>query len=111
MREDAAPKVAAWGPVEPVALEDPAEVDGKLWIGCRSCACSSTVGRPEPRRPNLSPKAVWAEERRLDGLETAEGAVDGEAEENTPVPGANEAEAREEVGEDDELALSLDIAG
>lgn len=86
-------------------------MEGKLWIGCLSCACSSTVGRPDPRRPNLSPRAVWAEERRLDGLEMAEGVVDGDEEEKTPVPGANEAEAREDVGEDDELELPLDIAG
>lgn len=64
-------------------------------------AFSSTVGSPAPKRPNLSPRGVMAEERLEDGLEAV---VEGEP----PKPALNDEDEVEVVGDDDE-ELSRDM--
>lgn len=76
-------------------------VDERDEEGGAGAAFSSTVGRPAPKRPNLSPKGVMAEERLEDGLEAV---VEGVP----PKPALNDEDEVEVVGDDDE-EVSRDI--
>lgn len=79
----------------------PGDMDDERDEGGAGAAFSSTVGRPAPKRPNLSPRGVTAEERLEDGLEAV---VEGVP----PKPALNDEDEVEVVGDDDE-EVSRDI--